>query len=302
MLGVRGESKYADVMELVLYNSGLSGISADGTHYFYTNPLRRTHDHRMDTTDQKTREPYIPCFCCPPNLVRTIAKSPGWAYGLSENGVALNLYGGNVLDTKMLDGSCLRLTQETQYPWDGSVTITIDDCRDTPFEMLLRIPGWADGATILVNGEDAGIEVKPGAYARIERRWKKGDVVTLDIPMEIELIEGHPRIEEVRNQVAIKRGPIVYCIESPDLPEGTGILDVYLPENSRLEANYRPDFLGGMTTVSGNVLLRLDKKDGMYRTLDGPDWKEVKTRFVPYFAWSNRGVSEMTVWLPIVWD
>ena len=120
MLGVKGESKYADIMELVLYNSALSGISADGTHYFYTNPLRRTHDHEMDTTDQKTREPYIPCFCCPPNLVRTIAKVSGWAYSLSENGVAVNLYGGNKLDTQLLDGSRIQLTQETHIR--GTVT------------------------------------------------------------------------------------------------------------------------------------------------------------------------------------
>jgi len=104
LLGIHGKAMYADIMERVLYNSALSGISADGKHYFYTNPLRRTHDHAMDTTDQKTREPYIPCFCCPPNLVRTIAKVNNWAYSLAANGIAVSLYGGNELDTKMLDG------------------------------------------------------------------------------------------------------------------------------------------------------------------------------------------------------
>ena len=302
MLGIKGESKYADVMELVLYNSALSGISIEGTHYFYTNPLRRTHDHAMDTTDQQDRAPYIPCFCCPPNLVRTIAKVSGWAYSLSENGVAVNLYGGNTLDTTLLDGSELKLKQETQYPWDGRVVITMEACKNSPFAMMLRIPGWADEATILVNGQDTGVEAKPGTYATIHRVWKAGDVLSLDIPMAIKLLEGHPRIEEVRNQVAIKRGPIVYCIESPDLPEGAGILNVYLPESSELTTQYRPEFLGGLTAINGNVLLRLDKKDGMYRTLDRPIWKEVKTQFVPYFAWSNRGVAEMTVWLPIVWQ
>jgi uncharacterized protein len=122
------------------------------------------------------------------------------------------------------------------------------------------------------------------------------------MPMDIKLLEGHPRIEEVRNQVAIKRGPVVYCIESPDLPEGTDILDVYLPETSKLIAQHRPDFLGGLTTISGDVLLRSDKKEGMYRPLTKPAWETVKTTFVPYYAWSNRGQSEMTVWLPIVWD
>lgn len=302
MLGAEGQSKYADVMELVLLNSALSGISVDGTHYFYTNPLRRTHDHQMDTTDQKTREPYIPCFCCPPNLVRTIAKASGWAYSLSKNGVAVNLYGGNQLNTHLLDGSVLRLAQQTRYPWESDVAVTVQECKNGPFEMLLRIPDWAEGTRVQLNGKDAGVEARPGTYARIERRWKQGDVVRLNMPMPIRLIEGNPHIEEVRNQVAVKRGPVVYCIESPDLPDNTSILDVYLPEHSKLVAKYRPDFLGGMTTISGNVLLRLDKQDGMYHTLDSPKWKEVQTQFVPYFAWSNRGESEMTVWLPIVWE
>ena len=302
MLGIHGQSQYADIMELVLYNSALSGISADGTHYFYTNPLRRIHDHKMDTTDQKTRESYIQCFCCPPNLVRTIAKVSGWAYSLSENGIAVNLYGGNSLDTNLLDGSRIRLTQETQYPWDGDVKITIQECKNSPFEIMLRIPEWAEETRIILNGKTVDVEAEPGTYTRIKRNWKKGDVIELDFPMDIKLIEGHPRIEEVRNQVAIKRGPVVYCVESPDLPKNTDILDVYLPAKSRLEAEYQPDFIGGLTTISGNVLLRKDNKKGMYRTLDKPAWKTVQTTFIPYFAWSNRGVSEMTVWIPIVWE
>jgi len=122
------------------------------------------------------------------------------------------------------------------------------------------------------------------------------------MPLDIKLMEGHPRIEEVRNQAAIKRGPVVYCIESPDLPEDTGILDVYLPVNSRLAAEHQPELLGGITTIRGNVALRKDKKEGMYRTLDKPEWAIVETQFVPYYAWCNRGQSEMTVWMPIIWN
>jgi len=301
MLGVTGESKYADIMELVLHNSGLSGISADGKHYFYTNPLRRTHGHAMDTTDQKTREPYIPCFCCPPNLVRTIAKVSGWAYSLSENGVVVNLYGGNELRTKLQDGSDISLKQGTAYPWDGAVKVTVESCKKTPFDIMLRIPEWAEGATLQVNGKDAGVEVTAGTYATVTRVWKADDVVELNMPMATGLLTGHPRIEEVRNQAAIKRGPVVYCVESPDLPDNTDILDVYLPSDVELKANHQPDFLGGLTTLSGRVLLRGDQKDAMYATLKKPDWKEVEARFIPYYAWSNRGEAEMTVWLPIVW-
>ncbi len=304
MLSLKGESKYADVVELVLYNSALSGISSDGKHYFYANPLRMNRegrDYSRTPTETAIRLPYIKCFCCPPNLVRTIARSSGWAYSLAENGIAVNLYGGNKLDTQMLDGSKIRLKQDSQYPWDGAVKITIEKCKDKPFEMLLRIPEWAIGTRIAVNGRDAGVEAVPGTFARIELAWKAGDVVALEMPMDIALIEGHPRIEETRNQVAIKRGPVVYCIESPDLPENTGILDVYLPVPSDLKAEYQPELLGGLTTISGNVALRRDLKEGMYRTLVKPEWETIQTQFVPYYSWCNRGQSEMTVWMPIVW-
>lgn len=307
MLGVNGESKYADIMELVLYNSALSGISLEGEDYFYANPLRMVHDTRdyhahANVTETPEREPYLHCFCCPPNLVRTIAKVSGWAYSLSDNGISVNLYGGNKLSTKLADGSELELIQETAYPWEGSVKITLQKCKKDPFELLLRIPGWAEKAGIKVNGEDAGIEAIPGTFAGIDRGWKKGDVVTLDIPMEVTLVEGHPRIEEVRNQVAIKRGPVVYCVESPDLPEDTKVLDVYFNGDSDLKAVHQPDFLGGVTTIKGDILLRKDHKEGMYRTVKKPVLESQPVQFVPYYAWSNRGLAEMTVFMPVVWE
>ncbi len=303
MLGIKGESKYADIMELVLFNSALVGISTEGTHYFYANPLRMNHGARdYSDTESAVREPYIDCFCCPPNLVRTIAKSAGWAYSLSENGVAVNLYGGNELNTTLTDGSALELTQKTNYPWDGDIAITIQSCKDTPFELLLRIPDWADGATVQINGSDAGVEIAPGTFTRIERTWKAGDVVALDLPMDIKLMEGHPRIEEVRNQAAVKRGPLVYCIESPDLPEGTGILDVYLPMASELKAEHQPDLMEGVTTIRAKVALRKEKKEGMYRVVEKPEWETVDSQFVPYYSWCNRGDSEMTVFLPVIWE
>ncbi|WP_442511454.1 glycoside hydrolase family 127 protein [Novipirellula sp. SH528] len=301
MLGIKGESKYADVMELVLYNSGLSGISADGKHYFYTNPLRRTRDTKLGTTDYAERAAYIPCFCCPPNLVRTIAKLSGWAYSLSEGGVAVNLYGGNTLRTKLRDGSELHLKQETQYPWDGAVTITIQACKETPFEMMLRIPGWAKGSKLLINGEAAGVDPIAGTYAKITRTWTPGDIVTLQMPMEARMLLGHPRIEEVRNQAAIQRGPVVYCIESPDLPRDASILDVYLPADIQLKPQKTPQFSDGLTVLRGEVLLKTDQRDVMYPAFEQPNWIKHPTQFIPYYAWSNRGKAEMTVWMPIVW-
>jgi len=306
MLGIHGESKYADIMELVLFNSGLSGISLDGKEYFYSNPLRMVHNAREyntheNATETPTREPYLECFCCPPNLVRTIAKSSMWAYSISENGVAVNLYGGNKLNTRLADGSVIQLRQKTNYPWDGEVVITVEECKKSPFEILLRVPDWAEGTTISINGEPAGIPVRAGAYAKIERTWQAGDEIRMVMPMEARFVEGHPRIEEVRNQVAVKRGPIVYCIESPDLPEGANILDVYISGNDELIAEHRPEFLGGLTTIKANLFLRKDKKEGMYHPVDKPRWEKYPAQLVPYFAWSNRGLAEMTVFMPVVW-
>ena len=304
MLGIHGQSKFADVLETVLFNSALSGISLDGKQYFYTNPLRMIHDSRdysKLSTESSTRTPYVECFCCPPNLVRTIAKVSGWAYSLSDNGVAVNLFGGNKLNTHLLDGSKIELVQESNYPWDGDVKIIMQSCKKEPFEILLRIPEWVEEADIFINGEESKLEIEPGKYARIFRNWKKGDAITMQLPMSIRLVEGHPRIEEVRNQVAILRGPVVYCIETIDLPENISILDVYLPLESKLKAQYRPDFLGGITTIEGNVLLRKDKNGKMYNQLKTPEWEPFKTTFIPYFSWSNRGLSDMTVWIPIVW-
>ena len=306
MLGVQGQSKYADVMELVLYNSALSGISLEGKDYFYANPLRMIHDTRdynahKNVTETPERAPYLACFCCPPNLVRTIAKVSGWAYSLTDNGVSVNLFGGNTLETKLLDGSAIRLSQETMYPWEGDIKLTIDECKEEAFEMLIRIPGWAEGTRISVNGTPVDAEIVPGQFAQIERQWKKGDVIQIAMPMSIDRVEGHPRIEEVRNQVALKRGPIVYCVETPDLPEEVKIYNVYLNHDAELEAKYRPDFLGGVTVIEGSALLRNVEGEGMYRKVDAPDWKSIDTQFVPYYAWSNRGLAEMTVFMPVVW-
>lgn len=306
MLGLKGESRYADIMELVLYNSGLSGISIEGKAYFYANPLRmihnaRTYNDHENATETPEREPYLECFCCPPNLVRTIAKSATWAYSLTDRGVAVNLYGGNQLRTELLDGSTLELEQATDYPWDGTVSLTIKKCKTDAFEILLRVPDWARGTKVSVNGEALTATVTAGAYTRIERRWQQEDVITLVMPLEIQLLEGHPRIEEVRNQVAVRRGPVVYCVESPDLPKDTNILEVYFRGNAPLRSVYRPDFLGGVSVIETELMLRRDAQAGMYRRVGQPEWNTQTTQLIPYFAWSNRGLAEMTVFMPVIW-
>ncbi|WP_255416085.1 glycoside hydrolase family 127 protein [Reichenbachiella sp. MSK19-1] len=304
MLGVKGESKYADIMELVLHNSALSGISLAGTEYYYGNPLRKIDgalDYEKMNTELPQRAPYLDCFCCPPNLVRTIAKSPGWAYSKSANGISVNLYGGNELNTTLLDGSVLKLTQTSDYPWDGAVKIEIKECKAEPFDIILRVPNWAKGTSIKVNGQS--VEAVPGQFAKITRTWQSGDVIEMDMPMEITMLEGHPRIEEVRNQVAIKRGPVVYCVETPDLPKGTSILDVYVSGDSPMKAEYEEDLLGGVTAIKAEFMLRQPQSgDDMYRAVSKPVFEKYQGQLIPYFAWSNRGEAELNVFLPVIWE
>ncbi|MGY6647539.1 glycoside hydrolase family 127 protein [Wenyingzhuangia sp. IMCC45574] len=309
MLGLHGESKYADIMELVLYNSGLSGINLKGDRYYYANPLRvikGSRDYSKMNTEYPTRQPYLDCFCCPPNLVRTVAKVSGWAYSLAENGVAVNLYGGNKLNTKLLDGSKISLTQESNYPWDGDVKITVNKAKRDAFNVMLRIPGWANGTTVKVNGQVTAVKVVAGEFATIYRKWRKGDTITLDFPMEVYFVEGHSRIEEVRNQVAVKRGPVVYCLETVDLPKDTKIVDAYITGDvNALKAEYKPNFLGGLTTISGELLIRKDTpSSNMYHKVSKPKLEKYQTQLVPYYSWSNRNKgkeSGMTVFLPVVW-
>lgn len=307
MLGIHAESRYADVIELVLYNSGLSGIGIEGTDYFYSNPLRmvnnsRDYEAHKDVTESPVRQQYLECFCCPPNLVRTICKSSGWAYNLTENGVAVILFGSNQLETLLSDGSPLKMNQDTNYPWEGFVKLTIESCKSSAFEIKVRIPEWAKGSVLKVNNEDVDVAVVPGTFAKIYRKWKAGDTIVLDMPMEIKRIEGHNRIEEVRNQIAVKRGPIVYCVESPDLPKDTSILDVYINGNGELKATHDENVLGGVTLIETELFLRQDKTEDMYQEISIPRFVSHKTQLVPYFAWSNRGQAEMTVFIPTIWS
>jgi DUF1680 family protein len=312
MLGISGDAKHADVMETVLYNSALSGISADGKHYFYTNPLRRSHKlsttrfGEAGSTATLKRDAYLNCFCCPPNLIRTLAKLSGWAYSLTDNGVAVNLYGGNVLSTQLLDGSAFKLTQTTQYPWEGQIDFVIDEAKSTAFDLLLRIPDWAQNAELIVNGKTVDTVIKNGTYVTLNREWKKGDEITLNLPLNVDLIEGNPLIESVRNQVAVRRGPVVYVAESPDLPKDSEILDVYISTDSEFIPSLNTNFSGNndsVVTLKGELLIRKDNpKNELYKKISKPEFKGYPTQLVPYYAWSNRGVAEMTVFMPIVWD
>lgn len=300
MFRATGEARYVDVLELALYNAVLSGISLDGTNYFYVNPLRQIEPLPTKLRWSRQRVPFITSYCCPPNVLRTIAEVGSYAYSKTDDAIWINLYGSNQLSTT-LNSHSLKLSQQSKYPWNGRVQITINECPATEFSLNLRIPSWADQATIQVNGSAASSKTAPGSYARLRRVWKAGDLVELQLPMPIRLIEANPLVEETRNQVAIKRGPIVYCLESPDLPKDVRVSDVSIRADAKFSEQYDADLLNGVTVIEARVMAKSPGGwDGkLYRTLGDGREREIQARFIPYYAWANRGQSEMSVWLPL---
>ena len=300
MFTATGEAKYTDIVENCLYNSILSGISLDGKKYFYTNPLRISKDLPYTLRWPKERTEYISCFCCPPNTLRTLCEAQDYAYSIEKGGVYVNLYGGNTLNTNIEGVGEITLTQKTDYPWDGAVNISVDKLKGKKqFEIKLRVPDWCtEGAKITVNGEEQNIETKAGTYAAVNRTWKKGDVVSINMPMRTRIVEANPLVEESRGQVAVQRGPIVYCLESNDLG-GLSIDDIAIP----LDAKFTPVDMtidgSRIKALEGEVINRSEAswKGQLYREATTKK-QMVKVRLIPYYAWGNRGKSEMTVWMP----
>lgn len=301
MLETTGDAKYAEIVETALYNSVLSGVSLDGKKYFYTNPLRISADFPYTLRWPKERQEYISCFCCPPNTLRTICEAQNYAYTVNENGIWCNLYGANELNTSLGKKMPLVLTQETGYPYDGNVKLTFMEApKKQELSLYLRIPEWCDKATVKVNGELLNVVTKANTYTEVKRIWKKGDVVELGLDMEVKLLESNPLVEETRNQTVVKRGPLVYCLESMDIEGGKKIDNVLIPSDMK--------FTTKEITIDGSRMIALE---GTARLVDEDAWthtlyrevgkadKQVKIQLIPYFAWGNRGKAEMTVWMPL---
>lgn len=301
MFLVTGEARFMDVAELALYNSVLSGVSLDGTNFFYTNPLRVTDPLPTELRWSRQRAPFVSSFCCPPNVLRTIAASAQHTYAKSADVVWVNLYGASKLETDLANVGKVQLTQTTEYPWNGRIRITISETSGKEFALKLRIPGWAKNASVRVNNRPADSSGRPGSYHEIRRAWKVGDFVDLDLPMPVELIEANPLVEETLGQIAVKRGPMVYCLESVDLPEGLKPLDVNLSATTKLRARYDQRLLGGSVVLEGVATARTNApwNGQLYRELQAGASTPVKLRLIPYPLWANRGPSEMSVWLPL---
>jgi len=301
MLELTGDARYADIVELTLYNSILSGVSMDGDKFFYTNPLAASRNYPYQLRWMGGRQPYIALSnCCPPNTVRTIAEVSNYLYSINEEGLYVDMYAGNTLRTKLNDGTAIRLEQQTNYPWDGNITITLQEVSAKEMALFLRIPGWCQQATVMVNGKPLTETPVAGTYLKVKQRWKAGDKISLTLDMPATLVESNPLVEETRNQVAVKRGPLVYCIESTDLPKDQALTDIIIPANIHLQPTAIELANGRIMALEGEarLLQHANWANTLYKTLNTTS-KPIKVRLIPYYAWANRGGSDMSVWLPV---
>lgn len=301
MLLVSGDAKYADILETALYNSVLSGVSLDGKKFFYTNPLRISEDFPYTLRWSKERETYIKrCNCCPPNTVRTLCEVHDYIYSINNNSVWFNLYSGSELNTVLNGKDKIKLSQTTQYPWEGNVKIAVDIAPKKAISFFLRIPEWCEKAEIIINGQPFSAENKSNSYTEINRIWKKGDVIELNMDMPVRLLEANPLVEETRNQTVVKRGPIVYCLEATDIDGKQKMENVLIPADIHFTTEKINIAGSPLVALKGKAKLADEKSwnNTLYRTVNKAD-KEVSITLIPYYAWGNRGKMDMTVWMPL---
>ena len=297
MLQITADAKYADIVELALYNSVLSGMNLEGNKFFYNNPLNVSVDLPFQQRWGNVREGYIALSnCCAPNVTRTVAEVGNYAYSLTKEGLYVNLYGSNNLNTNTEEGSKIHLHQETNYPWDGAISINIDTAPKEEYALFLRIPGWSNGATVRINNKVVNANIVSGTYLKLEQKWKKGDVISLNIPMPVEVMQANPLVEETRNQVAVKRGPIVYCLESEGISKKSSINEVVLNINSDFKIQNIQKNNRNLVAITAQGFLNANSWDKkLYQPLK--DTKEaISLQLVPYFAWGNGASKEMSVW------
>jgi hypothetical protein len=220
-------------------------------------------------------------------------------YSIGDSGLYITMFGGNNLSTKLRDGSTLALQQQTEYPWNGNVRLTIQSAPAQPYSIYLRMPGWCKSAVLKVNGALVTTSHASSSFVQVKRKWKAGDKIEWVMDMPVTLLESNPLVEETRNQVAVKRGPLVYCIESADMAS-QNIFDIVIPAAAEFKplsmtiANAKITALEGEATVLQNN----EWKNSLYREMNTKT-KPVKIRLIPYYAWANRGQTDMTVWMPV---
>ncbi|MEH6656410.1 aceric acid hydrolase [Leeuwenhoekiella marinoflava] len=297
MLQLTGDAKYTDVMELSLYNSILSGISLTGKEFNYNNPLAIYQDLPFDQRWGNVRQGYIALSnCCAPNVTRTLAEVANYAYNLTKNGLFINFYGSNNLKTNTLNEDLIELEQLSNYPWDGKITIKIKKAPKGIYHINLRIPGWCTDASLLVNGKTIE-NLDPGTYKNVAKKWKQGDVIELELPMSVNFIEANPLVEETKNQVAVKRGPLVYCLESEDIIDEIDLKKVSINIDSPFKIENQDISKRKIITLKGSGFYNNSNwEENLYQPLSTNEQK-VSITLIPYFTWGNRNNGDMSVWL-----
>lgn len=288
-----GHSKFADVLERALYNGVISGVSLSGDKFFYDNPL--------ESMGQHSRQRWFGCACCPGNVTRFMASVPHYMYATQGDDIYVNLFiqGEAEIET---DNNKVQLIQTTEYPWQGDIQIKVKPEKEQEFALRLRIPTWTQERpvatdlyeftdkpspyTVSVNGKSVSNTVHDG-YVTIVRAWKAGDVIEINLPMDVRQVKAHPNVEDDRGKLAISRGPIVYCLEGKDQPD-THVFNKYIPEGANFTAEYQKDLLNGVVTLKANA----------YEVEPDGTTKEVSVKAIPYSTWNNRGNDEMIVWIP----
>lgn len=286
MLLATGHGQYADLMELLFFNSIVSGVSLSGGEFFYVNPLATRGGH--------ARQTWFPCACCPPNVMRTLSSLGHYVATTDSNGAQLHQYFAG-----SFAAGDFKLTVETDYPWTEIVSIRVDAAPTASQTLSLRIPKWCEGAALKVNGSAVSV-VSENGYAKIARAWKQGDRVELTLPMKPVWVEAHPAVESVRGQVALQRGPITFCVESVDLPEGISPDWVVVDPSTAVSVERKPDLLGGCVVAKfeAKALDPSRWSDRLYRRAgETKADRRVEVTAVPYAVWCNRGAGAMRVWL-----
>ncbi len=308
MLRPEDNTRYADWIEHSLYNAMLPGLSLDGQSYFYQNPLADDGEHR--------RDPWFGCACCPPNIARVMSQLPGYVYSVTSrrfpesdgrhDSVWVHLFADSTASIPLSEGGSVTLRQATRYPWDGQIEIEVLDLLEAgDFTLQVRIPGWSNGATVAINGEPLPpAEAASGQYATIRRTWQPGDTLIINLSMPVVRIASHPYAANNWGRVALRRGPLLYCVEAADHPVGD-VRDFVLSDDSPVTPAFRPDLLEGVVVLNADAGVESPAPgwDGaLYRSLeslaaDRAGRSSVTMTAIPYYAWANRGAGPMTVWL-----
>ncbi len=299
MFLLHGDAGYIDVMERVMYNGLLSGISQSGTRFFYPNPLASMGQHQ--------RSAWFGCACCISNVTRFMPSVPGYVYAQDENNLYVNLFMTNKADITLPAGK-VTIAQETAYPWKGLIKIQVDVQKRTSFALRVRIPGWARqqpvpgdlyrfadnkmvAIPIKINGKEIAYTIEKG-YAVFNRGWNKGDVVEMDLPMDVEKVLANEKVKDDQGRFAFQKGPLVYCLEGPDNKDGS-VQNIVMGQQTVVKENYDEKLLNGVLVLTGDgsATRRQVDNTALVKT-------DLQAKAIPYYAWSNRGPSEMVVWIP----